>query len=174
MSRRLAMVVFPRFQILDATGPLAAFEIASRFVAGAYDVRLLAPRGGLVASSSGVAVAAETLDAGRYDTVMVAGGEGARAAEGLTGLTVWLRRQAKSARRIASVCSGAYVLAEAGLLDGRRATTHWGGLGALRAALSPGAARAGPHLCAGRAGLDLGRDHRRHRPGAGADRGGPG
>jgi transcriptional regulator GlxA family with amidase domain len=69
-------------------------------------------------------MAAEALDEGPYDTVVVAGGEGVAYAP-LPVLTAWLRAQAAQARRIASVCSGAYLLAEAGLLDGRRATTHW-------------------------------------------------
>ena len=125
MSRRVAMVIFPGFQILDATGPLAALEIAGRLAEGAYDVSVLADPAGLVTSSSGVAMAAAALDEGRYDTVMVSGGEGTRAVDGLAGVIGWLQRQALTARRMTSVCSGAFVLAEAGLLDGRRATTHW-------------------------------------------------
>jgi transcriptional regulator GlxA family with amidase domain len=126
MSRRLGLVIFPDFQILDASGPLAAFEIAGRYAPGAYEVRLLAETAGLVRSSAGVAMAAEALDEGRYDTVMVSGGAGVRALGELGGVVRWVRRQACEARRVASVCSGAFLLAEAGLLDGRRATTHWG------------------------------------------------
>jgi len=125
MSRRLALVVFADFQILDLAGPLAAFEIASRIGGEAYEIRLLSEIGGLVRSSSGAALATEPLDAGPYDTVIVAGGEGARGLSALGGLTAWLQRQAQTARRTSSVCSGAFLLAEAGLLDGRRATTHW-------------------------------------------------
>ena len=80
----------------------------------------------MVRSSSGAALATEPLDARPYDTVIVAGGQGTRALPELEGLTAWVRRQAAAARRTASVCSGAFVLAQAGLLDGRRATTHWG------------------------------------------------
>jgi transcriptional regulator GlxA family with amidase domain len=125
MSRKLGLVIFPGFQILDAAGPLAAFEIADRIAGGAYQVRLLAETAGLVASSAGVGLAAEALDEAPYDTILVSGGEGARAFDERAGVVRWLQRQAGAAQRMASVCSGAFLLAEAGLLDGRRATTHW-------------------------------------------------
>ena len=125
MSRRIGMVTFPGFQILDATGPLAAFEIAGRFAGGAYEVRLLAETAGMVESSAGVAIAAAALDDGPYDTIVVSGGDGTRALPERAGVVRWLQRQGGSTRRMASVCSGAFLLAEAGLLDGRRATTHW-------------------------------------------------
>jgi transcriptional regulator GlxA family with amidase domain len=128
MTRTLAFVVFSGFQILDVTGPLAAFEIAGRFTPGAYDVRLIAPAPspGAVASSCGVTLSAGPLGAGcKADTLLIAGGEGTRAAMADEILLDWVGGQAKTARRVASVCTGAFVLAAAGLLDGRRATTHW-------------------------------------------------
>ncbi|THD64063.1 GlxA family transcriptional regulator [Phenylobacterium sp.] len=125
MTRRLAMVIFPGFQLLDAAGPISAFEIAERYVPDAYSMAVLAAEAGPVASSSGVAFAADALDEAAYDTILVAGGEGSRRYEDLAPTLDWLRRRAGSARRVASVCSGAYLLAEAGLLDGKRATTHW-------------------------------------------------
>jgi transcriptional regulator GlxA family with amidase domain len=125
MTRRVGLVIFDGFQILDAAGPLGAFEIASRYGAGAYAPRLLSPRAAAVVSSSGAALVAEGLDGGPYDTVLVAGGLGVNAAVSTAQIAPWLRHQASTARRIASVCSGAYLLAEAGLLDGRRCTTHW-------------------------------------------------
>jgi len=124
--RRVAILVFPGFQILDATGPLAAFEIASRHRPEAYTVETVAAVAGAVASSSGLQVLASGLpDLDGVDILVVAGGEGSRQARFEPRLRGYLAAAHGRVRRIASVCSGAYLLAEAGLLDGRRATTHW-------------------------------------------------
>ncbi|MDZ4372082.1 MAG: GlxA family transcriptional regulator [Phenylobacterium sp.] len=123
MTRRIGFVLFPGFQILDAAGPIAAFEIAERFRPGSYAPCVLAPGGGEVESSAGVRMVVSPLDDAPFDTVIVAGGDGTRSLPDLAAIVAWLT--SVTARRLTSVCSGAYLLAEAGLLDGRRATTHW-------------------------------------------------
>src|SRR5512143_3842001 len=101
MSRRIAFVIFPDFQLLDATGPIAAFEIAGRYRPGAYNPEILAPRGGPVASTSGAALVAEPLKEGPFDTIVVAGGEGSRGHPAVGAVVDWLRREGPAARRIA-------------------------------------------------------------------------
>lgn len=124
--RTIGVLIFPDFQLLDAAGPIAAFEIAARYVPGAYEIVTLARDAGPVASSCGLKLYADAFaDAPRLDTLLVSGGEGTRTPAICADTLDFVRAQGRTARRTTSVCSGAYVLAEAGLLDGRRATTHW-------------------------------------------------
>ncbi len=132
---RVAALGFPEAQMLDICGPLEVFSRASRLLsdegrggAEAYSVELLARQRGPLRTSSGIElIATRSFTAVRdgLDTVLVAGGRGAHAALKDRALIDWVRRIAPRVQRIASVCTGAFVLAEAGLLDGKRATTHW-------------------------------------------------
>ena len=126
MPRQIAFLIYPDFQLLDAAGPIAAFEIAARYVPGSYSLRVVAASAGLIDSSSGASMQARPLARARgIDTLIVAGGDGSRSAMTCAKTRRFIRSCAIQARRTASVCSGSYLLAAAGVLDGKRATTHW-------------------------------------------------
>lgn len=129
------MLAYPALQMLDAMGPLEVFSRTSRWLKDhgmrgddAYSVEIIGLRRGAFRASSGLRVYADHgfAEVGRgIDTLMIAGGLGATRYRSHAPLLRWIRRQAGWVRRLASVCTGAFFLAEAGLLKGRRATTHW-------------------------------------------------
>jgi transcriptional regulator GlxA family with amidase domain len=139
--RRVVVVTFPELQLLDVTGPWEVFGRTTRYLrehglAGGYRLELAASRGAAVTSSSGLTLAVPRPLAalrGPLDTLLVAGGVGTERALADRRLLGFVRSAGRRARRVASVCTGAFLLAEAGLLDGRRATTHWGACAALAA-----------------------------------------
>jgi transcriptional regulator GlxA family with amidase domain len=130
--RAIEVLIFPAVQLLDVTGPVQVFASANDLAANSggappYRVKLVTQGDDSVRSSAGVVLTAAPLSrrGEGLDTLLVAGGEGAEAASDKPVLIKWVRERATRARRVASVCTGAFVLAAAGLLDGRRAATHW-------------------------------------------------
>ncbi|MEU9098539.1 GlxA family transcriptional regulator [Streptomyces sp. NPDC048361] len=126
-QRSVLVVLFDAVQSLDVTGPAEVFATAGRVLGdpGAYRTRFASLDGGPVASHSGLRLLADCAlaDAGAADVLLVPGGDGAH--RPAPGLVAWLRTNGPGAERLVSVCSGSLLLAEAGLLDGHRATTHW-------------------------------------------------
>ncbi|MGW5634127.1 GlxA family transcriptional regulator [Streptomyces sp. NPDC003832] len=125
-QRTVLLVLFDGVQSLDVTGPLEVFTGAEVQVPGSYRIRTASLDGAPVRTSSGLTLVPDAaLDPHTPDphTLVVPGGRGTRDPD--ARLTDWLREHGPRAERLVSVCTGAILLAEAGLLDGRRVTTHW-------------------------------------------------
>ncbi|MEU6141768.1 GlxA family transcriptional regulator [Streptomyces sp. NPDC047081] len=119
------VVLFDNVQSLDVTGPVEVFNGAERHRPGTYRIRTASPDGAPVRTSSGLTLVPDHsfADAPPAHTLLVPGGAGTRRPD--PRVVAWLREQGPRAERLVSVCSGALLLAEAGLLDGHRATSHW-------------------------------------------------
>ncbi|KWT61942.1 transcriptional regulator [Streptomyces albus subsp. albus] len=133
-SHRVVIAVFPDVDLLDVTGPAEVFALANRETGGraGYQVRLAGPVAGAVRTSAGVQLFADVSFEdvrGQVDTLVVPGavdmGEDGPVARIDAEVVAWVKEMVPHARRVASVCVGAHVLAAAGLLDGKTATTHW-------------------------------------------------
>ncbi|HVM98516.1 MAG TPA: GlxA family transcriptional regulator [Candidatus Acidoferrales bacterium] len=141
ITRRIAILIYPGTQSLDVIGPLEVFAGANQYcreqnpqVQPPYLIEVVASRPGPVRMGSGVQICADRAYAslrGKIDTLIVSGGEVRQAAKDRQ-LRSWLQATARRSRRLASVCTGAFILGEAGLLNGRRATTHWLGIPQFR------------------------------------------
>lgn len=130
--REIEVVAFPSVQLLDVTGPVQVFASANDFAIEAggeapYSIRVVAASGDSVTASAGIALAVTPLPPvnAPLDTLIIAGGQGIDAAAKDGALVDWIRDRADHTRRIASVCTGAFLLAATGLLNGKRAATHW-------------------------------------------------
>ncbi len=123
---RIALLAYEGCQLLDVTGPAAVFGAANEASGRpVYDLRIVSPDGGVVVSNSGVALHSRRIG-GQPDTLLVAGGSrGLKTVTARADVRRWLAKAAPGAKRYGSVCTGAFVLAAAGLLDGRRVATHW-------------------------------------------------
>lgn len=129
--RRVEILAFPDVQLLDVAGPLQVFASTNDLIRAAskplpYQTAVVAQRPHVIASA-GLGLAAQALpkSSAPLDTLIVAGGFGVHSACENRALIRWIGRRATVARRVASVCTGAFLLATAGLLEGRRAVTHW-------------------------------------------------
>ena len=132
--RKMALICFPEFQLLDLAGPLEVFSLATQEGDASYECHLLSEKGGLITSDSGMTIMTEKLRClDGFDSLILIGGQHVKLLGQHQCLIEYIQQQQSKVRRIVSICTGVFLLARAGLLQGKKITTHWSCIQELQA-----------------------------------------